>query len=135
MICISIMMRIRRTAYDLLAYQGDRPEAAFAVFGRSFRKLTVKLPKLLEIEAQYAVYMDRQSADVASIRKEEARQIPADADFAMIPGLSNELRQKLALRKPQSVADAQRIDGMTPAALALVIMEIRRLESLTRGAA
>ena len=125
---------IRRTAYDLLSYQGVDLKRLSRIWPE-LQDIDGKVAEALEIEAQYAVYMDRQSADVASIRKEEARLIPADADFAMIPGLSNELRQKLALRKPQSVADAQRIDGMTPAALALVIMEIRRLESLDRGAA
>jgi tRNA uridine 5-carboxymethylaminomethyl modification enzyme len=125
---------VRRSAYELLAYQGIDLKRLAQIWPQ-LQDIDIKVADALEIEAQYAVYMDRQSADVASIRKEEARQIPADADFAKIPGLSNELRQKLALRKPQSVADAQRIDGMTPAALALVIMEIRRLESLTRGAA
>ncbi len=89
----------------------------------------------MEIEAQYAVYLEKQSTDAASLRKEESRLIPDDADFDHVSGLSNELRQKLKSRRPASIAEAQRIDGMTPAALALVIMEIRRVEAAQRGAA
>lgn len=125
---------VRRSAYDLLAYQEIDLKRLSRIWPQLL-EIDDKVAEALEIEAQYAVYMERQSSDVASIRKEEARQIPVTADFSKISGLSNELRQKLATRKPHSIADAQRIDGMTPAALALVIMEIKRLESLDRGAA
>ncbi|MGL4491142.1 MAG: tRNA uridine-5-carboxymethylaminomethyl(34) synthesis enzyme MnmG, partial [Rhizobiaceae bacterium] len=81
------------------------------------------------------VYLDKQSADASSLRKEESRLIPPNANFDHVSGLSNELRQKLKSRRPASIAEAQRIDGMTPAALALVIMEIRRIEAADRGAA
>lgn len=125
---------VRRSAYDLLAYQEIDLKRLSRIWPQLL-EIDDKVAEALEIEAQYAVYMERQLSDVASIRKEEARQIPDAADFSMISGLSHELRQKLATRKPRSIADAQRIDGMTPAALALVIMEIKRLESLDRGAA
>jgi tRNA uridine 5-carboxymethylaminomethyl modification enzyme len=125
---------VRRTAYDLLAYQGI-DMARLSIIWPEFLELDPKTAEALEIEAQYAVYMARQTSDVASIRKEESRLIPSGADFSLVPSLSNELRQKLADRKPRSIADVQRIDGMTPAALALVIMEIKRLESSHRGAA
>lgn len=125
---------VRRSAYDLLSYQG-LDWARLSRIWPELNSIDAKTVELLEIEAQYSVYMDRQSADAASIRKEEGRKIPDHAEFSLIPGLSNELRQKLADRRPQTVAEAQRIDGMTPAALALVIMEIRRLETVSRGAA
>jgi tRNA uridine 5-carboxymethylaminomethyl modification enzyme len=82
----------------------------------------------LETEARYAVYLDRQAADAAQMRREEARLIPADVDFGEVPGLSNEIKQKLKLRRPSSLAEAQRIDGMTPAALAIVVSHIRQHE-------
>ena len=63
-----------------------------------------------------------------AIRREEGRPIPVGLDFSMVPGLSNELRQKLRERRPASVADAQRIDGMTPAAMALIIAHVRLAE-------
>ena len=80
----------------------------------------------LEIEAQYAVYLERQKADVAAMEREETLLIPQSIDFSAASGLSNELKQKLKQRKPRSIAEAQRIDGMTPAALALIITQIRR---------
>ena len=94
-----------------------------------------KTIEALEIEAHYSVYLERQSEDAAMMRKEERRVIPDNANFADVPGLSNEMRQKLLERKPSSIAEAQRIDGMTPAALALIVMEVRRMEASGRGAA
>ena len=80
----------------------------------------------LSIDAQYAVYLDRQKADVAAMRRDEGVAIPAWLDYAEIPGLSNELRQKLAAHKPQTLAQAQAIEGMTPAAATLLLAIIRR---------
>ena len=57
---------------------------------------------------------------------EEERLIPAAMDFSGVSGISNELKQKMAARRPKSVAEAQKIDGMTPAALALVLLAIRQ---------
>ena len=85
-----------------------------------------RVAEALEIEAQYAVYLERQKADVAAMEREEALLIPQGIDFSMVSGLSNELKQKLKQRQPRSIAEAQRIDGMTPAALALIITQIRR---------
>jgi tRNA uridine 5-carboxymethylaminomethyl modification enzyme len=89
----------------------------------------------LETEARYAVYLHRQQADVAVLKREEARPIPADLDFSGLPGLSNELKQKLATRRPTSIAEASRIDGMTPAALAIILARIQASSSAVRGAA
>jgi tRNA uridine 5-carboxymethylaminomethyl modification enzyme len=124
----------RRSAYDLLSY----PEM-------SIERLTVIWPQLasvrpavaerLETEARYAVYLHRQQADVAVLKREEARPIPADLDFSGLPGLSNELKQKLATRRPTSIAEASRIDGMTPAALAIILARIQASSSAVRGAA
>ena len=79
-----------------------------------------------KIEAAYAVYMDRQAADIADVRREEDRTIPADFSFNDLPGLSNELRLKLSRDRPANVAQAARIDGMTPAAISLLLTALRR---------
>jgi tRNA uridine 5-carboxymethylaminomethyl modification enzyme len=79
----------------------------------------------LEIEAKYAVYMERQTADAAALRKDEARSLP-DLDFTSISGLSNELKAKLLARQPKTLGEAQRIEGMTPAALALLLLHAQR---------
>lgn len=124
----------RRSAYELLSHSG----IDFARLARVWPQLNAidsKIAELVEIEAQYSVYMDRQKADIVAIRREERLSIPEFADFSKVSGLSNELRQKLLARKPRSIAEAQRIDGMTPAALAILIMELRRLENFSKNVA
>jgi tRNA uridine 5-carboxymethylaminomethyl modification enzyme len=114
---------VRRTAYSLLTY----PEVNVAWLSRldpAFAQIDGKTAERLETEAKYSVYLDRQRADVEQIRYEESRLIPPDFDFSYISGLSNELRQKLTERRPRSIADAQRMEGMTPAALALVVAHV-----------
>src|SRR5690606_4584734 len=107
----------RRSAYDLLAYP-DVDLARLTAIWPQLAMIPETVAERLETEARYAVYLDRQHADVAVLKREELRLIPGELDFATVPGLSNELKQKLAARRPRSLADAQRIDGMTPAALA-----------------
>ena len=116
---------VRRSAYELLAF----PEidlARLRLIWPELADINGRVVEALEIEAQYAVYLERQKADVAAMEREEALLIPQGIDFSMVSGLSNELKQKLKQREPRSIAEAQRIDGMTPAALALIITQIRR---------
>jgi tRNA uridine 5-carboxymethylaminomethyl modification enzyme len=126
---------VRRSAYDLLSYPDMSLQRLSSVWPE-FHSINPKTAERLEVEAQYAVYLDRQSASIASLRKEEERSIPQDLDFGHVSGLSNELKSKLADRKPLSIAEAQRIDGMTPAAIALILLHIKRngVENI-RGAA
>ena len=125
---------VRRSAYELLAYPEvdvARLESIWPELGRLGRKTG----QALETEARYAVYLERQRADAAVLRLEEARTIPDGMDFGDVPGLSNELKQKMAVRRPRSIAEAQRIDGMTPAALAIIVARIRHFESANRRGA
>ncbi|MDH6231352.1 tRNA uridine 5-carboxymethylaminomethyl modification enzyme [Mesorhizobium soli] len=119
---------VRRSAYDLLSYP-DVSLDQLATIWPQFNELDERTAEALEIEASYAVYLDRQKADAVQIRREEERLIPQDLSFDSVPGLSNELKQKLRDRRPRSVADAQRIDGMTPAALAIIVAHVRHAES------
>ena len=80
----------------------------------------------MEIEAHYAAYVARQAVEIESVRREEGVGLPADLDYGAMPGLSNELRDKLAATRPATLAQAGRIDGMTPAALMLVLGEAKR---------
>lgn len=119
---------VRRSGYDLLSY----PDVDFERLREIWPELLdipAGLAEKLETEARYAVYLERQSSDAEALRREEARVIPESLDFQGVPGLSNELKQKLALRKPRSIAEAQKIDGMTPAALALIIAMIRQCDA------
>ena len=116
---------VRRTAYDLLSY----PNVAMADVIRIWPDLGAFSPSILEkleIEAQYAVYLRRQAADIAAARKEEQTVIPEDLDYDRIAGLSNELKQKLKARKPDTLAAAHRIEGITPAALGLIIAHVQQ---------
>ncbi len=123
---------IRRSAYDLLAFPDIDFERIRQIWPQ-LREIDSRIADALEIEAQYAVYLERQKADVAAMEREESLLIPQSIDFSASPGLSNELKQKLKQRQPRSIAEAQRIDGMTPAALALIIAQIRR--TITRDVA
>jgi tRNA uridine 5-carboxymethylaminomethyl modification enzyme len=99
------------------------------------RGISAQVAERLETEARYSVYLERQEADVALLRREEARSIPVDLDYMAMAGLSNELKQKLASRRPDSLAAAQRIDGMTPAALAIVLTHAQARERAYHGTA
>jgi tRNA uridine 5-carboxymethylaminomethyl modification enzyme len=126
---------VRRSGYQLLAYPGIDFARLVGVWPE-LSAIDSAIAEKLETEARYAVYLDRQEADFAAIRREETRSIPPELDFSSVPGLSNELKQKIRDRRPSSIADAQRIDGMTPAAVALMIAHIRNTEeTLGRSAA
>ena len=125
---------VRRSAYELLATK-DASLASLASIWPELASVDAKTAERLETEAKYAVYLDRQSADAVQIRREEQRLIPTALDFSRVPGLSNEIKQKLRDRSPKSLAEAQRIDGMTPAALAIIVSHIRHSERQHEGAA
>ncbi|WP_137930255.1 tRNA uridine-5-carboxymethylaminomethyl(34) synthesis enzyme MnmG [Mesorhizobium comanense] len=125
---------VRRTGYELLAYPSVDVAWLAGVEPR-FAEIDAKTAERLETEAKYSVYLDRQKTDVAQIRHEESRLIPEGVDFAGVPGLSNELKQKMQARRPRSVADAQRMEGMTPAALAIIVAHVRHHESAQRNVA
>jgi len=116
---------VRRSAYDLMSYPSVSSDDIARIWPE-FAEFPASIRERLEIEARYAVYLRRQEADIAAVRREEQTAIPADMDYSIIAGLSNELRQKLDSRKPETLAAAQRIEGMTPAAIALVIAHIQQ---------
>lgn len=122
----------RRSAYDLLAY----PDITFDTVVRIWPELDAcskKAKEALEIEAGYAVYLDRQRQSVQAVRADEERVIPDDFDYGAISGLSNELRIKLSKVKPRNIAQASKVDGMTPAALALLLTLVRRFNHPASG--
>jgi tRNA uridine 5-carboxymethylaminomethyl modification enzyme len=117
----------RRSAYDLLSHPGI-DVARLAGVWPEFCAFDSRTAESLETEARYAVYLDRQMADIAHMRREEQRTIPDHIDFSAVPGLSNELKQKMRERRPRSIAAAGRMEGMTPAALAIIVSHIRNAE-------
>lgn len=117
----------RRTAYELLSY----PEYGFEDLGKiwgGLNSLSKKVAEALEIEAGYSVYMDRQTAAIETQRRDEMRLIPDDFDYGILSGLSNELKNKLVAQRPSNIAQAQKVEGMTPAAISLLLVHLRREE-------
>jgi tRNA uridine 5-carboxymethylaminomethyl modification enzyme len=115
----------RRSAFELLSY----PTLKMADIARiwpQFLAFDTKTAEQLEIDAAYSVYLDRQASDVASYRRDEAVKLADDIDYATLPGLSNEVRQKLQARRPRTIGQANQIDGITPAALMLLVAHVRR---------
>lgn len=115
----------RRTAFDLLAYPG-MSIAALARVWPELRSLDRFASEQIETEAKYAVYLDRQTFDIAQMREDEAVGIPDGLDLGSLSGLSGELRDKLTAVRPTTLGQAARIEGMTPAALALLLGGIKR---------
>ena len=116
---------IRRTAFQLLSHPG-----------MSLGKLAAIWPELdgfprsvadrLETDATYAVYLDRQRADIAAHRRDEGVVLSDGLDFLALPGLSNEIRAKLDRVRPRTLGQAARIEGITPAAITLLAAHARR---------
>ncbi|MEH2481279.1 tRNA uridine 5-carboxymethylaminomethyl modification enzyme [Nitrobacteraceae bacterium AZCC 2146] len=114
----------RRTAFELLAY----PDVGWTEVSGIWPELSAIDPAIavhLEIDAKYDVYLKRQTADVDAFRRDEGL-ILTDIDYSLVPGLSNEARSKLETARPRTVGQAGRLDGMTPAALAILAAYLRR---------
>jgi tRNA uridine 5-carboxymethylaminomethyl modification enzyme len=125
----------RRTAFDLLSYP-DIGVTDIARIWPAFGRLDRKIAEQLEIDAKYAVYLTRQAADVESYRRDESLVLGDDIDYAVLPGLSNEVRHKLQTHRPRTIGHAGRLDGITPAALTLLAAHIHReSRKRDRGAA
>jgi tRNA uridine 5-carboxymethylaminomethyl modification enzyme len=115
----------RRSAIDLLSY----PNIGMADVIRLWPELAGipdNIGRQIETDAKYAVYLDRQAADVAAYRRDEGLELPEWLDYAAMAALSMEVRQKLESIRPRTIGQAGRIDGMTPAALTLLVAHLRR---------
>jgi len=124
---------VRRSAFELLAY----PDIDAARLVQVWPELGSFAPAVLdqiEADAKYAVYLNRQQNDIESVKRDEAVALD-DIDYASIDGLSNELRQRLILVRPATLGQAGRIEGMTPAALALLLTTARRRPQAIRTVA
>jgi tRNA uridine 5-carboxymethylaminomethyl modification enzyme len=115
---------VRRNTLELLALPG----VDFDVLSRVWPELgalDAGIVEQLEIDAQYAGYLDRQEADILAFRRDEGLNLPDDLDYQAVQGLSTEVRQKLGRIRPATLGQAARIDGITPAALTLVLAHVR----------
>jgi tRNA uridine 5-carboxymethylaminomethyl modification enzyme len=115
----------KRSAYDVLSLPGvelDVVESAFP----AYQMLNREVLHQLQIESTYDKYSDRQAKEVADLRRQETQKIPGNFNYAGISGLSNELKQKLTRARPETLLQAARLEGVTPAALLLVLAHLRK---------
>ena len=115
---------VRRSAFDLLSHQGVGDNLA-----NLWPELDALDPDVLEVvahDARYRPYIERQQDTLLSMQKNESISLAKDLDYSSMPGLSNELVEKLNLVRPESLGQASRIQGMTPAALGLLHVYARR---------
>lgn len=114
----------KRTSLDLLSF----PKVGFDAIIRlnpTHSSIPEPIQHQLWCDALYSKYLERQERDVAILKRDEGMVIPADFQYELVGGLSNELRQKLSNLRPESLSQAARIEGMTPAALVLLLSHIR----------
>ena len=116
---------VRRSAFDLLAYPDIDASRLTAIWPDLGRYSPGALAQI-ESDAKYAVYLDRQKADIAEVAREESVELDAGLDYASVTGLSNELKQRLSQVRPATLGQAGRIEGMTPAALAILLGAVKR---------
>ncbi|MEJ6069193.1 tRNA uridine-5-carboxymethylaminomethyl(34) synthesis enzyme MnmG, partial [Psychrobacter sp. 16-Bac2893] len=111
------------TAFDLL----KRPQIHFAdIAAITDSKVDAQVGEQIEISVKYAGYIDRQQEDIDQMKRLENTALPIDFDYSVVSGLSNEIVQKLAQVRPSTLAQAGRISGVTPAAIQLLAMTIKK---------
>jgi tRNA uridine 5-carboxymethylaminomethyl modification enzyme len=118
---------LARSAAALLAY----PDASLDRLAAIWPELGALRPDVaaqIEIDARYAAYLARQEADIAAFRRDEALTLPPQLNYGAIGGLSAEVREKLAVSRPETLGAAARIPGVTPAALTALLRHVRRRE-------
>jgi tRNA uridine 5-carboxymethylaminomethyl modification enzyme len=119
------------TAFDLLR----RPEVGYGQVieligpppANADDRLEPQIRAQLEVAAKYSGYIERQEEEIARQRRNEETRLPADLDYARVAGLSNEVRQKLAQIRPDTVGQAARVAGVTPAAVSILLVHLKKI--------
>jgi tRNA uridine 5-carboxymethylaminomethyl modification enzyme len=124
----------RRSAFELLSHP-TISTAELAGIWPELGDLPPKIAEQVEIDAKYEVYLSRQAADIAAYRRDEGLELPEVLDYSRLPGLSVEVRQKLSSARPRTIGHAARMDGITPAALTLLVAYLKRNGRRARAAA
>jgi len=117
----------KRTAYQLLSFPEISFEDLVAVNGQ-LSEIDENTRDQLSKDALYANYIERQQRDVDAMKRDENLLISQDFDYQPLDGLSNELKAKLQAARPQNLAQAGRVDGMTPAAITLLLAKLRQAQ-------
>jgi len=122
-------------AFELLR----RPEVSYAALveavgtddaaWRTDERLATQVPLQVDVQAKYRGYIERQHAEIERQRRNEDSRLPDDLDYGAVRGLSNEVRQRLVERRPATLGQAARIPGITPAAISLLLIHLKRHEA------
>jgi tRNA uridine 5-carboxymethylaminomethyl modification enzyme len=119
---------IRRNGIEILSYQN----IDYAKMSHAWPQLNGIRPDIieqLEIEATYSSYLERQDVDIKALRRDENLRLPADLEYNGIPSLSNEVCDKLSRVRPETIGQAARISGVTPAAITALLAYVKRQDS------
>ncbi|WP_237132564.1 tRNA uridine-5-carboxymethylaminomethyl(34) synthesis enzyme MnmG [Pseudohongiella sp. O18] len=118
---------------DLLA----RPDVTYRGLADVLVETSAAMPDLdphvaeqVEIQLKYQGYINRQQGEIEKLKRQENTPLPADLDYQRMDGLSNELKQKLLAARPESIARAARIPGMTPAAVSLLLIHLKKYQAV-----
>ncbi len=128
---LSVELAREYSLMDLL----KRPELGYADVAtlKGEAVSDVRVAEQVEITAKYAGYIDRQQDEIERLRKHENTTIPDNFDYSTVEGLSNELKQKLSEAKPNTLARASRIPGVTPAAVSLLLVYLKKRGLLNKA--
>jgi len=118
---VSAGFRQKHSIIDLLR----RPELTYTGLVPEGR-VTAEVAEQVEIQAKYEGYIERQREEVARRAKQETQRLPEDLDYAQVRGLSIEVQQKLNRHRPETIGQASRISGITPAAISLLLVHLKR---------
>jgi len=115
---------VKRSAYDLLSRDGVNFDRLRQIWSE-IPQATRREEEQIEISAHYSGYLEKQEADIVAFRKDENLMIPENIDYSKLSGLSNEVKSKFRLIRPKTLGQALRIDGITPAAVYILLSHVK----------
>ena len=115
----------KRSAFDLLAYPNIDIDKIDEIFDLNLKQYSNEILDQITTEAHYKGYLKKQESEIISLSKEEKVEIPTNLNYELIPSLSTEIVEKLTKIKPKNLSQASRIDGVTPAALSVILSYIK----------
>ncbi len=115
----------KRSAFDLLAYPNIDIDKIDEIFDLNLKQYSNEILDQITTEAHYKGYLKKQESEIISLTKEEKVEIPPNLKYELIPSLSTEIIEKLTKIKPKNLSQASRIDGVTPAALSVILSYIK----------
>ncbi len=121
----------RRTVHDLLCYPDITLDQVLALFPE-MQEFSREILEQIEIDARYAGYIQRQTADIVAFRKDEELKLPKDLDYSAVGSLSAEVQAKLELACPETLGASSRIPGVTPAAVTALLRYVRRKGTISK---